>query len=333
MVKTQQLLPDEQKRYDKIIEIKKEWGKELLILSHHYQREEIARIGDRLGDSFELAKVASQAEDARYILYCGVRFMAEAAEVVRRDEQIVIHPDPDSGCPLADFAPTDKAQQAWNALTEIRGPEAIMPLVYMNSSAAIKAKVGLWGGSVCTSSNASKAFDWALDSREALFFFPDEHLGRNTSNLKGIPSEQIVLWDPEQNQGGLSEDQIKLAKVFLWKGCCHVHTAFTLDDINQIRKDYPHGRILVHPECPEEIVNNADGAGSTAYLVNEVAKAKPGETLVIGTEINLVSRLAHTYHDRMSFRSEARNLFHSMGALRFLLSVEMTAIYIFNRST
>jgi quinolinate synthase len=283
---------------EEIQKLKAKWGKEIILLAHHYQRHEIADLGDRLGDSYELARAASQAEEARFIVFCGVRFMAEAAEVLRRENQVVVHPAAEAGCPLADFAPTEKAEQAWEYIAGVRGADAVMPLVYMNSSAALKAMVGRHGGSVCTSSNAGRAFEWGLGRRQAVFFFPDEHLGRNSARGVGIPPGQVVVWDPEQPGGGIEERALKNAKAILWKGYCHVHTNFTPEDIHQARRRFPEARVLVHPECPEEVVTIADGAGSTAYLVKEVENAQPGSTLVIGTEINLVSRLARDHQDR-----------------------------------
>ena len=283
---------------EEIQQLKDKWGKELILLAHHYQRHEIADLGDRLGDSYQLARAASEAEGARFIVFCGVRFMAEAAEVLRRESQVVVHPAEEAGCPLADFAPTDQAEEAWEYIAGVRGEDAVMPLVYMNSSAALKAMVGKYGGSVCTSSNAGKAFEWGLGQREAVFFFPDEHLGRNSARGVGIPPELVVVWDPEQEGGGIGEQALRDAKAILWKGYCHVHTNFIPEDIHDARKRFPEARVLVHPECPEEVVTIADGAGSTAYLVKEVENAKPGSTLVIGTEINLVSRLARDHRDR-----------------------------------
>ena len=283
---------------EEIQKLKAKWGKELILLAHHYQRHEIADLGDRLGDSYQLAQAASEAEEARFIVFCGVKFMAEAAEILRRDNQVVVHPAEEAGCPLADFAPTDQAEEAWEHIAGVRGADSVMPLVYMNSSAALKAMVGRYGGSVCTSSNAGRAFEWGFKEREVVFFFPDEHLGRNSARGVGIPPEQVVVWDPEQAGGGIDEQDLKEAKAILWKGFCHVHTAFVPQDIQQARERFPDARVLVHPECPAEVVIAADGNGSTAYLVKEVENAEPGSTLVIGTEINLVSRLARDHQDR-----------------------------------
>jgi quinolinate synthase len=283
---------------EEIQKLKAKWGKEIILLAHHYQRFEIADLGDELGDSYQLAKAASEAEEARFIIFCGVRFMAEAAEILRRESQVVVHPAEEAGCPMADMAPTDQAEVAWEHIAGVRGADKVMPLVYMNSSAELKAMVGRHGGSVCTSSNAPRAFEWAFKKREVVFFFPDEHLGRNTARGVGIPPEQVVVWDPEQEGGGIEAEALKEAKAILWKGYCHVHTNFVPDDIHDARKRFPEARVLVHPECPEEVVTIADGAGSTSYLVKQVQEAQPGSTLVIGTEINLVSRLARDHQDR-----------------------------------
>jgi quinolinate synthase len=296
----------------RIAEARARWGEELVLLAHHYQRPEVAALGDRLGDSYELARFAREAERARFILFCGVRFMAEAAEVLRRDGQRVIHPAPESGCPLADFARAEDAVSALAGLAAVRGPRGVMPLVYMNSSAELKALVGREGGAVCTSSNAPRAFRWALEKRGALLFLPDEHLGRNTARGLGLTGQELAVWDPDSPGGGLSEERIARARVFLWKGHCHVHTAFSVEDVAFARARHPGARILVHPECPEPVVLAVDGAGSTAYLVAEARAAPPGSTLVIGTEVNLVTRLARELADRVILplrRSLCGNMF------------------------
>ena len=288
----------EKKYYEQIVDMKKKWGRQLLILTHHYQRAEVVSLNDFVGDSLQLAKNAADAQEAKYIVFCGVRFMAEAAEVLRRENQVVIHPDPMSGCPLADYAPADQAEVAWEMITDIVGADELMPLVYMNSSAALKAMVGRNGGSVCTSSNTARAFQWAYKQRRVVFFLPDENLGRNTALSLGISPEQIVVWDPTAPKGGLTADEIKSAKVVLWSGYCHVHTNFTLQDIHASREKFPGCKIIVHPECPTELVDASDGSGSTAYIVKEAAQAPAGSTLVVGTEVNLVSRLAAQYPDK-----------------------------------
>ncbi|MBN2496438.1 MAG: quinolinate synthase NadA [Deltaproteobacteria bacterium] len=290
---------DGRQHADAIRDLKKRWGPELILLAHHYQRPEVAALGDRLGDSYELARDARDAREARFIVFCGVRFMAEAAEVLRRDEQVVLHPEPSAGCPLADFASVEQATEAWRGLSEILGDEsALMPLVYMNSSAGMKAFTGARGGAVCTSSNAPRAFEWGLRQRRAVLFMPDEHLGRNTCRKLGLAPREIVLYDPYTPGGGLEPERIRAARAVLWKGYCHVHTAFTVEDVAWAREKHPEGRILVHPECPEPVVACVDGSGSTSYLVREVAAAAPGSTLIIGTEVSLVDRLAAEHADR-----------------------------------
>jgi quinolinate synthase len=283
---------------DEIRALKAKWGQELVIQTHHYQRAEVVALNDFVGDSYQLAKNARDAQGARYIVFCGVRFMAEAADVLRRASQVVVHPDPQSGCPLADYAPAEQAEDAWDAIARIRGPEAVMPLVYMNSSAELKAMVGRHGGSVCTSSNAPRAFEWGFGQRQVVFFFPDEHLGRNTANRLGIAPDQVVVWDPTSADGGLEVGAIERARVILWKGYCHVHTHFTVEQIRQARQSHPGCKVVVHPECPVEVVAAADGNGSTSYLVQQAEQAPPGSTLVIGTEINLIARLASGHPDK-----------------------------------
>jgi quinolinate synthase len=277
--------------------IKKQWGDELVILTHHYQRPEIVAQNDFVGDSFQLAAQGRDSQKARFIVFCGVRFMAEAAEILRRDEQVVLHPVAEAGCPLADFAPLEQAEEAWEHIASVRGAGAVMPLVYMNSSAELKALVGHHGGSVCTSSNTARAFEWAFEQRAVVFFFPDQHLGNNTALGLGVDPAQIVRWNPAQPSGGIAAEDLRQARVILWDGYCHVHTAFTPEQIAQARVKHPGARVVVHPECPSAVVAAADGAGSTAYLVKQAASAKPGSTLVIGTEINLIVRLADEHPD------------------------------------
>jgi quinolinate synthase len=272
-------------------------GPDVLLLTHHYQRAGIVALGHRVGDSYELARAAAENQNARTIVFCGVRFMAEAAEVLRREEQRVIHPEPLAGCPMADMADEGQADGAWRALAATGAADTV-PVVYMNSSAALKAWVGERGGCVCTSSNAHRAFEWALSRAPRVLFFPDEHLGRNTARRLGMADAEMVLWDPAAPGGGVSPEALARARVVLWKGFCHVHTAFTVAQVRAARDRWPGARVLVHPECLSEVVQAADGAGSTSFLVRAVAEAEPGSTLVIGTEINLVSRLAAQYPDR-----------------------------------
>ena len=283
---------------DKIIKIKQELGNQLVILTHHYQRKEIIDLGDHRGDSFGLSQKAAQDENAKYIVFCGVHFMAESAAILAKDHQTVQIPDMNAGCWMADMADSYLVEKAWNDVTAIVGENIVTPLVYMNSDAFIKAHCGKNNGAVCTSSNASKAFEWAFKQREKIFFFPDEHLGRNTGNHLNIPAKEMIVLDPEKPLGGNSEQDIKKAKVFLWKGYCLVHTRFTTDDMKAMRKKFPGAKIVVHPECTQQVVKASDAVGSTSFIVKYVAQSQPGSTIIIGTEINLIKRLAMEYPDK-----------------------------------
>ena len=283
---------------DKIMTIKQALGSKLVILTHHYQRKEIVDLGDHRGDSFGLSQRAARDENAEHIVFCGVHFMAESAAILAKPHQTVQIPDTDAGCWMADMADAVLVERAWNDAAAIVGEHNITPLVYMNSDAYIKAHCGKHNGAVCTSSNAAKAFKWAFNQREKIFFFPDEHLGRNTGNDLGIPTEQMIVWDPDKPRGGNSEDDIKNAKVLLWKGYCLVHTRFTTDDINTMKKNFPGSSIVVHPECTEDVVKKADAVGSTSFIVKFVADAPIGSTIGIGTEINLIKRLAIEHPDK-----------------------------------
>ena len=283
---------------DKIIKIKQELGNQLVILTHHYQRKEIIDLGDHRGDSFGLSQKAAQDENAKYIVFCGVHFMAESAAILAKDHQTVQIPDMNAGCWMADMADSYLVEKAWNDVTAIVGENIVTPLVYMNSDAHIKAHCGKNNGAVCTSSNASKAFEWAFKKRKKIFFFPDEHLGRNTGNHLNIPAKEMIVWDPEKPLGGNSEQDIKKAKVFLWKGYCLVHTRFTTDDMKAMRKKFPGAKIVVHPECTQQVVKASDAVGSTSFIVKYVAQSQPGSTIIIGTEINLIKRLVLEYPDK-----------------------------------
>jgi len=285
----------------KIIAIKKRMGNKLVILTHHYQRKDIIDLGDHKGDSFGLSQRAAKDENARHIVFCGVHFMAESAAILAKDHQTVQIPDMNAGCWMADMADPFLIEQAWNEVTAIVGKDQVTPLVYMNSDAGIKAHCGRHNGAVCTSSNASKAFKWALTKREKIFFFPDEHLGRNTGNDLGIPEDKMIVWDPEKPLGGNTEEDIKNATVLLWKGYCLVHTRFTTDDMKAMRNKFSEARIVVHPECTQEVVKASDAVGSTSFIVNYVAAAPTGSTIIIGTEINLIKRLAMETPDKKIF--------------------------------
>lgn len=292
---------DNKQIIDRIQAIRDDLGKELLILTHHYQRKEIVALGDYQGDSFGLSQKAAGDKDARYIIFCGVHFMAESAEILSQAHQTVQIPKTEAGCWMADMADNDVVTDAWDELTSITGPDAIMPIVYMNSDAELKAFCGVQGGTVCTSSNAPDAFRWAFTQREKVFFFPDQHLGRNTGNQMGIAPEEMILWNPKKPLGGNRPKDIKKAKVILWDGYCLVHTRFQVDHVRRMREKFPEAKLVVHPECTQEVVALADAVGSTSYIVNYVKEAPPDSTIIIGTEINLISRLALEYPDKNIF--------------------------------
>ncbi|HEY4717200.1 MAG TPA: quinolinate synthase NadA [bacterium] len=298
-----ELLPDsyrgirEEELIEKIHKRKSLLGKNLVFLAHHYQRAEIVEMSDFRGDSFGLSRIASEQSDAEFILFCGVHFMAESAEILSSQSQTVLHPNPFAGCPLADMARIEDVFNAWNELSAIAGNN-VLPVTYMNSRAELKAFCGKNGGTVCTSTNAAKVFDWAFARKDKLFFFPDEHLGRNTALSKGIRREKIILWDPGLSFGGNTAESIKGATVILWKGHCHVHTRFLPEHIHAARKKYPGCKIVVHPECKVEVIELADANGSTDFIVRYANSQPPGSTIAIGTEINLISRLAGENTDK-----------------------------------
>jgi quinolinate synthase len=282
----------------KITQKKEALGKELIILTHHYQRKEIVDLGDFRGDSFGLSQKAAADKDVRYIVFCGVHFMAESAEILSQPHQVVQIPHIEAGCWMADMADSVLVETAWRDLTSITGSDAITPIVYMNSDAELKAMCGRNGGIVCTSSNAPESFEWAFNQREKILFFPDQHLGRNSGNRMGIPSDEMIVWNPDSPLGGNDLDSIKRAKLILWDGYCLVHTRFTKDHVKNIRRNFPEAKIIVHPECTEDVVYMADAVGSTSYIVKYVEKVARGSTVVIGTEINLIDRLANEYPDK-----------------------------------
>ncbi len=282
----------EQETLEAIRALKKQYGERLVILGHHYQRHSVVAISDFLGDSFDLARRAAAQKNAEFIVFCGVQFMAESAAVLAQPHQKVIHPNPEAGCPLADFAPLEQVEAAWQHLEQLTDPAQFTPVVYVNSSADLKAFVGEHGGTTCTSSNAARAFEWAFRRTKKLFFFPDKNLGRNTAVALGIPDAEIREWDPELPDGGLTAEEIRQARVLLWKGYCHVHAWFRKFHVERARLRYPTGKIVVHPECAPEVVQASDGNGSTKFIVDYVQKAPAGSTIIIGTELNLVTRLA-----------------------------------------
>ncbi|MCI0496299.1 quinolinate synthase NadA [candidate division KSB1 bacterium] len=293
-------LTDDQAR-SRILELKKKLGKRVLILGHHYQREEVIELSDFRGDSYGLCQRAAEQKEAEFIVFCGVHFMAEAADIVSSQDQIVHIPDLTAGCPLANYADLDSVVAAWNSITALCGANSITPITYINSSADIKAFCGQHGGTVCTSSNALAALKWGYQRSEKIFFFPDQHLGTNTGNKLGIASDQRIVWDPSLPHGGSSPEAIRRARLILWKGHCHVHTWFNLEHVQNVRDAYPEAKVIVHPECPEEVVNASDANGSTTYIIKYIEQAAPGTTIAVGTELNLVHRVAKEHPDKKVF--------------------------------
>lgn len=288
----------------KILDIRKSLGDNLVILGHHYQNDAIVRLSHLTGDSFKLCRDAANAT-SRHIVFCGVRFMAESARVLARPEQVVQHPEPSATCPMAEMACLEDVEKAWAILTDLQKGKRIIPVTYMNSNVEIKAFCGRHGGVVCTSSNASRVFDWAYGKGDTILFLPDEHLGRNTANQRGMAREKIAVWDPRRQGSANQLAALAKADLVVWKGFCHVHTDFSVDQIRQIREQHPGIFVIVHPECPEEVVDAADAAGSTEAIIRRVMGSQPNEAIAIGTEINLVSRLADQYPDRLILPLEA----------------------------
>jgi quinolinate synthase len=282
----------------RIASAKEVLGGRLMILGHHYQREEVMRWADARGDSFGLSRLAADNVTAEYIVFCGVHFMAEAADILTGADQQVILPDLNAGCSMADMADIDSVEEAWEAIAEVSDIERLVPITYMNSSAALKAFVGRHGGAVCTSSNAGAVIRWALSKGEKLLFFPDQHLGRNTGYQLGYDESAMAVWDPKRALGGLEERQVKEATFLLWKGHCSVHQRFRPSHVEAFRAEHPQGIVIVHPECPHETVELADQVGSTDYIIRAVSAAAPGSVIAVGTEIHLVQRLAAEHPDR-----------------------------------
>jgi quinolinate synthase len=290
---------DQEKNYKESIQaIKKEMGDALIILTHHYQRSDIVDLGDFVGDSFELSRIAANSERASHIVFCGVHFMAESAAILAGPHQVVQIPDEQAGCPMADMATMREVSEAWEQVASIVGTDSVTPVVYMNSGADLKAFCGRHGGLVCTSSNAPAALRWAFSEGEKIFFFPDQHLGRNTGNAMGLSRDDMIIWSPRKPLGGNSAESIQRARVILWDGYCPVHVRYTAEHVQNMRQKFPQATIVVHPECPEEVVALSDAVGSTGYIVKYVKEASPGATIVVGTEINLVRRLARDNPDK-----------------------------------
>ena len=278
---------------------KEQLGDRVFVLGHHYQRDEVIQFADVTGDSFKLARDAAARPDAEYIVFCGVHFMAESADILTSDAQQVLLPDLAAGCSMADMASYQQVLEAWDVLTDAGVAERTVPITYMNSSAAIKGFTGAHGGAVCTSSNAEQALRWALDRGDKVLFLPDQHLGRNTAVRElGMSLDDCVVFDPHKPHGGLTEQQLRDATMLLWRGHCSVHGRFSAQNVADVRARVPGVNVLVHPECKHEVVEAADLVGSTEYIIRTVAAAEPGSSWAIGTELNLVRRLADAHPDK-----------------------------------
>jgi quinolinate synthase len=281
-----------------ISSVKARLADSLLILGHHYQQDEVIRFADLRGDSFKLSQLAAQSLSCRSIVFCGVHFMAETADVLSREEVDVFLPDLAAGCSMADMADLESVEAAWDDLGEITDTDDLMPVTYVNSSAELKAFCGRHGGIVCTSSNARAVLEWSFARCRRVLFFPDQHLGRNTARTLGIPLDQMLVWDPRLPSGGNSEGAIRSSRVLLWKGHCSVHQMFKLDHVVQFRRRFPESKILVHPECMMQVVDAADIVGSTETIIKTIAGAPAGSTWGVGTELHLVNRLANENPDK-----------------------------------
>lgn len=276
--------------------IKARLGSRLFLPAHHYQKDEVVQFADATGDSLQLARLAEQMSEAEFIVFCGVHFMAETADMLTRDDQLVILPDMRAGCSMADMADIDQTEVAWEELTDLLG-DSIIPITYVNSTAAIKAFVGKHGGATVTSSNAHDIVRWALEAGERILFLPDQHLGRNTAYDLGVPLEAMAVWDPLRERLVYERD-IEDVRVILWKGHCSVHEKFNVAQIEALRKHDPERRIIVHPECTFDVVQAADEAGSTSYIIDQIEASAPGTKWAVGTEMNLVNRLAATHPEQ-----------------------------------
>jgi len=277
----------------RILAAKRTLGRRLVILGHHYQRDEVIKFADYTGDSYKLAGQVSRHPDAEFIVFCGVHFMAESADVLSGDRQQVILPDLAAGCSMADMADPEQLEQCWTDLEQmLGGVDGVVPVTYINSAASIKAFCGEHGGVVCTSSNAAATLKWAWERGNRILFLPDQHLGRNTAHKMGVPLDRMVVWDPNEIWGGLEPAALENARIILWKGHCSVHTRFTVRQIENIRAQHPGARVIVHPEVPLEVVQAADDSGSTEYIIKTVSQSPAGSIWAVGTEIHLVNRLA-----------------------------------------
>jgi quinolinate synthase len=304
MLRLQAPLPDDytlatdDELVDRIAAAKAELGERLVILGHHYQRDEVFRWADATGDSFLLARFAADNHRATDIVFCGVHFMAESADVLTGDHQRVILPDLNAGCSMADMANLDQVEEAWDDISAITAIDRVIPVTYMNSSAALKAFVGRNGGAVCTSSNARAILEWALKRGDKVLFFPDQHLGRNTGFAMGFIESDMRVWNPREERGGLEERDVKDATLLLWKGHCSVHQRFRPEHVEAARAEHPGIEIVVHPECAHDVVELADRVGSTERILEWVDDAPAGTKMAIGTEIHMVQRLARRHPDK-----------------------------------
>ncbi|MEZ0093677.1 quinolinate synthase NadA [Streptacidiphilus sp. EB129] len=274
-------------------------GDRVFILGHHYQRDEVIEFADVTGDSFKLARDAADRPEAEYIVFCGVHFMAESADILTGPGQRVILPDLAAGCSMADMATAEQVAECWDVLADAGVADTVVPVAYMNSSADIKAFTGRHGGTICTSSNAKRALEWAFEQGQQVLFLPDQHLGRNTAVRElGLSLDDCALYNPHKPNGGLTAEQLRDAKMILWRGHCSVHGRFSLDSVNEVRERVPGVSVLVHPECRNEVVEAADLVGSTEYIIKALDAAEPGSKWAIGTELNLVRRLAKAHPDK-----------------------------------
>ncbi len=274
-------------------------GRRAFVLGHHYQRDEVIQFADVTGDSFRLAQQAAAHPEAEFIVFCGVHFMAESADILTGEHQQVVLPDLAAGCSMADMATFDQVEECWEVLTEACVADVTVPVSYMNSSADIKGFTGRHGGTICTSSNARQALEWAFAQGEKVLFLPDQHLGRNTAVLQfGVSLEECVLYDPHRPNGGLTADQVRAAKMILWRGHCSVHGRFRRESVDDVRARIPGVTVLVHPECRHDVVTASDLVGSTEYIIRTVEQAPPGSAFAVGTELNLVRRLAGRHPDK-----------------------------------
>jgi len=284
---------------ERALKAKAALGDQVFVLGHHYQRDEVIQFADVTGDSFKLARDAAARPDAKYIVFCGVHFMAESADILTTPDQAVVLPDLAAGCSMADMAVLSQVEAAWDRLVELGVADVTVPVTYMNSSADIKGFVGRNGGVVCTSSNARRALDWAFERGQKVLFLPDQHLGRNTAVLElGFDLADCVLWDPHKPDGGLTAEQLAAAKMILWRGHCSVHGRFTKQSVDDVRALVPGVNVLVHPECRHDVVTAADYVGSTEYIIRTIEAAPAGSAWALGTELNLVRRLANRYPDK-----------------------------------